>query len=141
MTAASSSLRPHLSFLAVAFAVVGTAFALWGQARGWAAAAGAGLAFANWLLVRLVGARLFASTEAGASPQSSRAALSFLLMAKIGALMAVVYFLMQRVQLDPVGLAFGLGVMFIGPLVASILAHDGERPLSPSAATAVRKER
>ena len=140
MTAPLGTLRPHFAFLAVACLVVASAFALWGEQRGQAALAGAVVATVNWVLVRFIGARMFASAEGGENPAGSRAFLSMLLMAKIGALMAVVYLLIQRLRLDPLGLAFGLGVMFLGPLVASLFAGESGRPMSPSAATAASKE-
>ncbi|MDB4988420.1 MAG: hypothetical protein JWN04_3598, partial [Myxococcaceae bacterium] len=63
-------------------------------------------------------------------------------IAKIGLLMAIVFILINRVRLDPIGLAFGLSVLFIGPVLAGILtAGNGAGQLDPSAALPAREER
>jgi hypothetical protein len=119
--------------LLIAASVVCLAFALWGQQRGVAAAVGAVLSLANWFALRWLVARMF-------DGQSNRAALGIMLMAKIGVLIGVVYVLISRVQLDPIGLAFGLGVLFVGPAVAGLLAN-APSSLNPSAASSAREER
>ena len=144
MKFSSTTTRAHAAFFAVAIAIVLMGFALWGSARGPAVLAGAALAAVNWVAIRWIMGRLVESTasqgggEGAAGPP--RVLVSLLLVAKIGLLMVAVYLLIQRAGLDPIGLAFGLGVMFLGPLVSSIAAGAG-RPLSPSAASAASKER
>jgi hypothetical protein len=118
--------------LLIAASVSCIAFALWGAQRGLAASVGAGLSLINWFALRYLVARMF---DGG-----NKAALGMLLMAKIGALIGVVFVLISRVRLDPIGLAFGLGVLFIGPAVAGLLANSSGS-LNPSAATSAREER
>lgn len=101
--------------LLIAAAFVAVAFGLWGQARGVAALVGAVVSVVNWLALRWLTGRIV-DPEAG----PSKAAMSLLLVAKIGVLMALVYILIQRLHLDPIGLAFGLGVLFIGPVIANL---------------------
>jgi hypothetical protein len=129
--------------LLIAASVTCVAFALWGAQRGVAAAVGAGLSVINWFVLRWVVSRMFNG--------GNKAALGGLLMAKIGALIGVVYILISRVQLDPIGLAFGLGVLFVGPAVAGLLVNSSSRAaggrstasgsLNPSAASSAREER
>jgi hypothetical protein len=132
--------RPILLIAAI---VVVSAFALWGSTRGVAALVGAALAVGNWFALRWLSARLVAS---GSASGSKPAALGFLLIAKIGLLMAIVFVLINRVRLDPIGLAFGLGVLFVGPVLASLLTAGGPSTspapsLDPSAAGSAREER
>lgn len=143
--------------LLIAAVFVALAFGMWGQERGVAAAVGAVVSIANWLVLRWLTSRIV-DPDAG----TSKAAMSLLLVAKIGFLMGIVYILIQRLRLDPVGLAFGLGVLFIGPVVANLAgagrssAAGGASPLPaagagslanasnsthPSAASAAREER
>ncbi|HEX5658111.1 MAG TPA: hypothetical protein VFX59_12990 [Polyangiales bacterium] len=139
----SPSQRMNRSLLLIAASVTCVAFALWGAQRGTAAAIGAGLSLINWFALRWLVSRMF---EGG-----NKAALGLCLMAKIGALIGVVYFLISRVQLDPLGLAFGLGVLFVGPAVAGLLVSNSSRAasgrstasgsLNPSAAASAREER
>jgi hypothetical protein len=66
-----------------------------------------------------------------------------LLVGKIGLLMAVVFILISRLALDPIGLAFGLGILFLGPVIAGLLSatNGSVQSLDPSAASAAREER
>lgn len=115
MTSQNATDKTTRVLLLIAAAFVAVAFGLWGQARGVAALVGATLSVANWLALRWLTGRI---VDPDAGP--SKAAMSLLLVAKIGLLMAIVYILIQRLQLDPIGLAFGLGVLFIGPVVANL---------------------
>ena len=101
--------------LLIAAGFVASAFALWGAERGVAALVGASLSVLNWLALRWLTGRIVRSDAPG------KGAASLLLVGKIGLLMAVVYILISRLHLDPVGLAFGLGVLFIGPVVVGIV--------------------
>jgi hypothetical protein len=135
-SSASTTQKMTRPLLLVAAIVVVSAFSLWGTTRGVAALVGASLAVGNWFALRWLAARLVGAGSRGA-------ALGLLLMAKIGLLMAIVFVLINRVQLDPVGLAFGLSVLFVGPVLASLLtagAHAAPS-LDPSAARSAREER
>ncbi|HEX6241277.1 MAG TPA: ATP synthase subunit I [Polyangiales bacterium] len=114
--------------LLIAVGFVASAFALWGAERGVAALVGASLSVLNWLALRWLTGRIVRSNAPG------KGAASLLLVGKIGLLMAVVYILIARLRLDPVGLAFGLGVLFIGPVVVGIVgagrASTSEQPLA-----------
>jgi hypothetical protein len=102
---------------------------------------GAALSLLNWFALRWFTARLVqGAAESGAPASSSvKALVSLLLIGKIGLLIACVYLLISQLRIDPVGLAFGLGVLFIGPIVASLVSGAGS--LHPSAASAAREER
>jgi hypothetical protein len=123
--------------LLIAAGFVASAFALWGTQRGVAALVGAGLSVLNWLALRWLTGRIVRADAPG------KGAASMLLIGKIGLLIAVVYILISRLRLDPVGLAFGLGVLFIGPVVVGIVgagrATASTDPLR--AAPAAREER
>jgi hypothetical protein len=136
MSTSSPTQRMTRPLLLIAAIVVVSAFSLWGSTRGVAALVGAALAVGNWFALRWLSARLVSSGSRGA-------ALGFLLIAKIGLLMAIVFVLINRVRLDPIGLAFGLGVLFVGPVLASLLTAGASAAssLDPSAARAAREER
>jgi len=122
--------------LLVAGIVVVLAFAIWGSTRGTAALIGATLGVANWFALRWLVARLVIQG-------SGRVAASLLLMAKILVLMGTVFVLINRLGVDPIGLAFGLGVLFVGPVLAGLLtAGTGSaQSLDPSAVHSAREER
>ena len=132
----AQSQRMTKPLLLIAAIVVVLAFTIWGGARGVAALVGASLAVGNWFALRWLAARLVGAGSRGA-------ALGFLLIAKIGLLMAIVFVLINRVRLDPIGLAFGLGVLFVGPVLASLLTAGASAApsLDPSAAGSAREER
>jgi hypothetical protein len=120
--------------LLIAAIVVSLAYALWGLERGMAAAVGAGLSVGNWFALRWLAARLAVGTG------GSSAALSLLLILKIGLLMAIVFVLINRVGLDAVGLAFGLGVLFVGPVLSALLTTPSAAP-EAAMSSAVRSAR
>jgi hypothetical protein len=132
MSLPAQTQRMTRPLLLIAASVTCVAFAIWGAQRGQAAAIGAGLSVVNWFVLRWLVSRMF---DGG-----NKAALGLLLMAKIGALIAVVYVLISRLQIDPIGLAFGLGVLFVGPAVAGLLAN-ASGSFNPSAAPSAREER
>jgi hypothetical protein len=119
MSLPAATQRMSRPLLLIAAIVVVLAFALWGAERGVAALLGAALSVANWFALRWLAGRLAARGE------GQSAALSLLLIAKIAALMAIVFVLINRVGVDAVGLAFGLGVLFVGPVLAGLLAGNG----------------
>jgi hypothetical protein len=137
MTSPLATQRMTRPLLIVAAILVSIAFGVWGTERGVAALAGVGVGLGNWFALRWLMARLVLAQ----TPQ--RAAISFLLVAKIGLLMAIVFVLISRLALDPIGLAFGLSVLFLGPVIAGLLTNTtGSTPsLDPSAASAAREER
>jgi hypothetical protein len=104
--------RPLLTIAAI---LVSTAYALWGANRAQAALVGAAVGLLNWFALCWLMGRMVQV------PSARRALLSLLLVAKIGLLMAAVFFLISKLALDPLGLAFGLGVLFLGPVVAGLL--------------------
>lgn len=104
--------------LLIAAADVALAASIWGGSRAFAAAIGAGLSVANWFALRWLAGRLVGNG-------AGKAALSLLLIAKIGILMVSVFVLINRLAIDPVGLAFGLGVLFVGPVLAALSISGG----------------
>jgi hypothetical protein len=136
MTMSAPTQRMTRPLLLIAAIVVVSAFTLWGQTRGVAALVGASLSVANWFALRWLSARLVGAGARGAT-------LGLLLIAKIGLLMAIVFVLINRVQLDPLGIAFGLGVLFVGPVLASLLTAGAgaASSLDPTAARSAGEER
>jgi hypothetical protein len=108
--------RPLLTLAAI---LVSAAFAMWDSARGLAALAGAIVGVANWFSLSWLMGRLVLAKQA------QRAAISLLLVAKIGLLMAIVYVLVRHLRLDAVGLLWGLSVLFLGPVVSVLLVGTG----------------
>lgn len=142
MTNALATPKTTRILLLIAGCLVVVAYVQWGAARGTAALVGAALSLLNWFALRWFTARLVSGAAAdgpAAASGSAKALVSLLLMGKIGLLIAIVYLLIQHLRIDPVGLAFGLGVLFIGPIVASLVSGAGS--LHPSAASAAREER
>jgi hypothetical protein len=115
MTTALAAIKSARLLLAIAAGFVALAFAMWGVERGVAALVGATLSVLNWFALRWLTARI-AHTDG-----QSKGGASLLLVAKMGLLMALVYILIQRLNVDPIGLAFGLGVLFIGPVVTALV--------------------
>ena len=140
MSLPASVQRVNRPLLLVAALVSALAFSLGGTARGVAALLGATLAVGNWYALRWLGGRFVSGASGGAG---SSTALSLLLIGKIGLLMAIVYVLIARVRVDPIGLALGLGVLFVGPVLAglSIASAGSSQSADPAAARAAREER
>jgi hypothetical protein len=141
MTNALATPKTTRVLLLIAGCLVVLAYVQWGAARGTAALVGAALSLLNWFALRWFTARLIsgAAVDGSAASGSAKALVSLLLMGKIGLLIAIVYLLIQHLRVDPVGLAFGLGVLFIGPVVAGLVSGAGS--VHPSAANAAREER
>jgi hypothetical protein len=121
MTQAVSTAKrpPHVlaGTLAVplfAAAIALVTFAVWGGASGLAAACGGLLAVANWFALRWIVTRI-ARGEA-----NQRLQVGFLLIAKLGLLMAMVVVLISRLKLDPLGVLLGLSTLFIAPVVSGL---------------------
>ncbi len=125
--------RPLLAMAAI---LVSVSFALWGAERAVATTAGALVGLGNWFALRWLMGRLVLGEN------TQRALISILLITKIGLLMAVVFVFINRLSLDPIGLAMGLSVLFLGPVVAGLLTTTASGPaLDPSAANAAHEER
>ncbi len=115
MTLPTTIQRMNKPLLTLAAILVSAAYGLWGAERGVAALAGAIVGLANWFsLSWLMGRLVLAQT-------AQRALNSLLLVAKIGLLMAIVFVLMRHLQLDAIGLHWGLSVLFLGPVVSVLL--------------------
>jgi len=112
----ASTIKSVRLLLVVAAGFVALAFGMWGVTRGLAALVGATLSVLNWLALRWLTERI-ARTDG-----PSKGGASLLLVAKMGLLMALVYILIQRLNIDPIGLAFGLGVLFIGPVLTALVS-------------------
>jgi ATP synthase I chain len=115
MTTSPATFKSARMLLVVAAGFVALAFAIWGVERGLAALIGATLSVLNWFALRWLTERI------AHSEGQSKGGASLLLVAKMGLLMALVYILIQRLHVDPIGLAFGLGVLFIGPVVTTLV--------------------
>jgi hypothetical protein len=123
--------------LLIAAIVVVLAYSIWGAERGSAALIGASLSVGNWFALNWLTQRL------SVSDPGHRLAPSLLMVGKVGLLMAIVFVLIHHVRVDAIGLAFGLGVLFIGPVLAALLAGQGTSRDTPSAPlkSAVRSTR
>lgn len=113
----SHSLTGVLALLGVVITL--SCFAAWGTERGVAAAIGSTVGVLNWISLRwLVGKMLVAES-------ALRAGFGLLLVAKMGALMGVLFVLMQHFAIEPLGLILGLGVLFAGPVLGALLVGNG----------------
>lgn len=102
-----------IALTAIAFFVSGLSFAI-------GTAAGGAVAVANWLLIQWIVGRV-----TGGSTRS-QAGFMLLLVAKMGALMALVYLVLSRGWVQPVAFAVGISALFGGLLAGSVLylAHE-----------------
>jgi hypothetical protein len=85
-----------------------------GSWMGASAAIGAVLAIANWHLYRWIVGRV---TRGSVRQQS---ALMLLLVVKMGALMALVYFLISRHFVEPIGFMIGISALAVGMVAGSV---------------------
>lgn len=120
-----------LPLIAVFIALV--TFAIWGVDRGIAAFVGGAVSVLNWTTLRWLTKRIMLGRP------EQRAAISLLLVAKMGALMAVVVILIHKLALDPIGLVLGLATLFIAPLLSATVGMGS--PTEPNAAHAAPEER
>lgn len=134
MSSSLATPRTTRILLLIAACFVALAFALWGVERGIAASVGASLSVLNWLALRWLTGRIVNGEG------TSKGSASLLLVGKIGFLIGAVYILIARLHIDPVGLVFGLGVLFIGPLVVGIVGA-GRPNDSVRSAPVAREER
>jgi hypothetical protein len=88
---------------------------VWGAERGQAAAVGSAVGVGNWVALRWLVSRIVSDETAG------RAGFSLLLVGKMTALMGIIFVLMNRFSIEPLGLTLGLGVLFVGPVLGSLL--------------------
>lgn len=122
------SLTGMLALLGVAITLA--CWMVWGTERGVAAGMGAALSVLNWMSLRWLVGRVIAAKAA------MRVGFSLLLVAKMGALMAVLFVLMQRFSVEPLGLMLGLGVFFVGPVLGALLLGNGAAGGAPTAGSA-----
>jgi hypothetical protein len=125
------SLNGYLTLLAMGIA--GACYGVWGAERGSAAAIGGALSVVNMLSLRWMVNRMMAATD------RQRAGLSLLLVAKMGALIAVVVLLINHLSVEPIGLMLGLSVLFVGPVLGGLMA-DPSSASDPSPAGAAGEE-
>jgi hypothetical protein len=111
--------KAHLDRMAIAIGAIGgfssaVTFLLAGVWVGFSAAVGAGLALGNFFLYRWIGGRIVGG---GIRKQS---AFSVLLALKMSLLMGLVYLLIARHWVDPLGFVLGLSALVLGLLAGSI---------------------
>lgn len=109
----SHSLTGVLALLGIGITLA--CWGAWGAERGAAAAIGSALSVLNWVSLRFLVGRILSAESA------SRAGFSLLLVAKMGALMGVLFLLMQHFAVEPLGLVLGLGVLFVGPVLGALM--------------------
>ena len=93
-----------------------------GVASGLSALVGGGLAVANWLAMRWVGARLLVANERG------RALLARLLAAKMAALLGVAALILSTGVVDATGFTVGLSGLVLGVLSGAFRTALGAEP-------------
>jgi len=103
-------------------AITATCWIVWGAERGQAALVGSAVGLFNWVALRWLVSRIVGDGTAG------RAGFSLLLVGKMVALMGIIFVLMSRFSIEPLGLTLGLGGLFVGPVLGSLLV--GSRPLT-----------
>ncbi len=133
MTNARSAIKSAPLLLVIAAGVVALSFGMWGVTRGLATLVGAALSVLNWFALRWLTERIARTDGPG------KGGASLLLVAKMGLLMALVYILIQRLNVDPIGLAFGLGVLFIGPVLTALVSGQSFGVVPVGAAQAASK--
>jgi hypothetical protein len=92
----------------IAFFISGETFAI-------GTAVGAAVAVANWMLIQWIVGRV-----TGGSTRS-QAGFMLLLVAKMGALMALVYVVLSNEWVQPIAFALGISALFGGLLAGSVL--------------------
>ncbi len=107
---------------AFALPLIAFAYLSGGLERASGAAAGAALAFVNWLVIRFVAAGLMRRGD------RSRGTLMSVLVAKIGFVLAGAA-VMLRV-FDPTGLVIGVSVLVLGMFGGALHAHFAAGPLT-----------
>ncbi len=117
----------------IALLIASAVFAVWGMDRAVGALVGGAVSVINWVSLRWLTRRIM-----GARPEQ-RLALSLLLIMKMGLLMAVVFILIHKLALDPIGLVLGLSTLFIAPLLSAVIGMGGST--EPNAAHAASEER
>ncbi len=117
----------------IALLIASLVFAIWGMDRAVGALVGGSVSVINWVSLRWLTKRIM-----GARPDQ-RLALSMLLIMKMGLLMAIVFILVHKLALDPIGLVLGLSTLFIAPLLSAALGMGGST--EPNAADAASEER
>lgn len=113
---------PLVDRIAIWIAVFGVvltagAYLFGGWHFGLSALVGAGVGFANWIALRWIGMRLVR----GAAGDGKRKPLfSLLLVLKMGAVLALVAFLLMTGIVDAVGFVIGMGALVLGVAVGGL---------------------
>lgn len=103
----------------IAFLVSGSEFAV-------GTGVGAAVAVANWMLIQWIVGRV-----TGGSTRS-QAGFMLLLVAKMGALMALVYVVLSQGWVQPIAFALGISALFGGLLAGSVLYLATESAPDPA---------
>ena len=102
---------------AFGLALTAGAYLFGGWHFGLSALVGAGVGLANWIALRWIGMRLVR----GAGPGGGRKPLfSLLLVLKMGAVLALVGFLLMTGIVDAVGFVIGMGALVLGVAVGGL---------------------
>ncbi len=112
----------RMSAAVAAMGIALTAIAFFVKGQGFAAGTGVGaaVAVANWMLIQWIVGRVTGGSTRG------QAAFMLLLVAKMGALMALVYVVLSRGWVQPIAFALGISALFGGLLAGSVLYLGGE---------------
>lgn len=118
--------RMSAAVAAMGFAVTAIAFFVSGLEFAVGAGVGATVAVANWMLIQWIVGRV-----TGGSTRS-QAGFMLLLVAKMGALMALVYVVLSRGWVQPIAFALGISALFGGLLAGSVLYLATESAPDPA---------
>jgi hypothetical protein len=113
--------RMNVGVAATGVALSAIAFLVAGPAFGLGTAVGAIVALANWSVIQWIVGRVTGGTT------RSQAGFMLLLVAKMGALMALVYVVLSRGWIQPIAFAVGMSALFGGLIAGSVLYLGGER--------------
>jgi hypothetical protein len=92
------------------------AYAMGGRHAAASAAAGAAVAVANWLLLRFIVSRVVSGTV------KNQAAFSFVLVAKMGALMGIIFVVLRSGLVQSIPFTVGVSTLVVGSLVGSLVS-------------------
>lgn len=112
--------RMSAAVAAMGVVLTAVAFFLRGETFAVGTSVGAAVAVANWLLIQWIVGRVTSGTT------RKQAAFMLLLVAKMGALMALVYIVLSRGWVEPIAFVLGISALFGGLLAGSVLYLGGE---------------
>lgn len=113
--------RMSAAVAAMGIALTTVAFFISGETFALGTATGAAVAVANWMLIQWIVGRVTGGTT------QRQAGFMLLLVAKMGALMALVYVILSRGWVQPVAFALGISALFGGLLAGSVLYLANEK--------------